>query len=123
MTDSPSPATFPVPFAGAERQSWRAIAKGLGRNALAGSPPRAFEEMALARSFAGRQQIILSDPAAIRHILIENAQNYRRTASVSRLLGPVLGQGLFLAEGEAWHGSPICRSARAPGPVSARNSR
>jgi cytochrome P450 len=102
MTNSPAPAAFPVPFAGAERQSWRAIAKGLGRNALAGFPPRAFEEMAVARSFVGRQQIILSDPAAIRHILIENPENYRRTASVKRLLGPVLGQGLFLAEGEAW---------------------
>jgi cytochrome P450 len=102
MTNSPAPVVFPVPFAGAERQSWRAIAKGLGRNALAGFPPRAFVEMAVARSFVGRQQIILSDPAAIRHILIENAQNYRRTASVFRLLGPILGQGLFLAEGDEW---------------------
>jgi unspecific monooxygenase len=94
--------SFPVPYAAAERQSWRAIAAGMRNNALAGFPPRAFEEMALARSFAGHQQIILSDPAAIRHILIENADNYRRTASVFRLLGPVIGNGLFLAEGEAW---------------------
>jgi cytochrome P450 len=102
MTSSPAPAAFPVPYAAAERQSWRSIAAGLRRNALAGFPPRAFEEMALARSFVGRQQIILSDPAGIRHILIENADNYRRTASVFRLLGPVLGNGLFLAEGEDW---------------------
>lgn len=102
MTTAPGPNSFPVPYAGAERQSWRAIAKGLGRNALAGFPPRAFEEMAVARSFVGRQQIILSDPSGIRHILIENAENYRRTASVFRLLGPVLGNGLFLAEGEDW---------------------
>jgi hypothetical protein len=91
MTTVPAPVTFPAPFAGAERQSWRAIAESLGRNALAGFPARAFEEMAVARSFVGRQQIILSDPAGIRHILIENADNYRRTASVFRLLGPILG--------------------------------
>jgi cytochrome P450 len=102
MTSSPAPAAFPVPYDAAERQSWRAIAAGLRRNALAGFPPRAFEEMAVARSFVGRRQIILSDPAGIRHILIENADNYRRTASVFRLLGPVLGRGLFLAEGEDW---------------------
>jgi cytochrome P450 len=102
MAMTNAPVAFPVPYAGAERQSWRAIAAGLSRNALAGFPPRAFEEMAVARSFVGRQQIILSDPAGIRHILIENANNYRRTASISRLLGPVLGNGLFLAEGEAW---------------------
>jgi cytochrome P450 len=102
MTSSPAPAVFPVPYDAAERQSWRAIAAGLRHNALAGFPPRAFEEMAVARSFGGRRQIILSDPAGIRHILIENADNYRRTASVFRLLGPILGHGLFLAEGEDW---------------------
>jgi cytochrome P450 len=111
MTTAPAPATFPAPFAGAERQSWRAIAESLGRNALAGFPARAFEEMAVARSFVGRQQIILSDPAGIRHILIENADNYRRTASIFRLLGPILGKGLFLAEGEDWRAR---RRAAAP---------
>src|SRR5579863_7927723 len=94
--------SFPVPYAAAERQSWRAIAAGLRDNALAGFPPRAFEEMAVARSFVGHRQVILSDPAGIRHVLIENADNYRRTASIFRLLGPVVGNGLFLAEGEDW---------------------
>ena len=111
MTSTPAPVAFPVPFAGAERQSWRAIAKGLGHNALAGFPARAFDEMAVSRSFVGRQQIILSDPAGIRHILIENADNYRRTASVFRLLRPILGNGLFLAEGEDWRAQ---RRAAAP---------
>jgi cytochrome P450 len=109
MTDTS--ASFPVPFAAPERQSWRAIASGLGTNALAGFPARAFEEMVVARSFVGRQQIILSDPTAIRHVLIENADNYRRTAAVSRLLGPVIGKGLFMAEGEDWRAQ---RRAAAP---------
>src|SRR5437763_1508902 len=95
-------ASFPVPYAAAERQSWRALAAGLRNNALAGFPPRAFEEMAVARSFVGHQQIILNDPDGIRHVLIENADNYRRTASIPRLLGPVVGNGLFLADGDDW---------------------
>jgi cytochrome P450 len=108
-------ASFPVPFAAPERQSWRRIAAGLGSNALAGFPPRAFEEMAIDRSFVGRRQIILSDPAAIRHVLIENADNYRRTASIFRLLGPVIGDGLFLAEGEGWRSQRrIAAPALAP---------
>ena len=102
MAGAPAHAAFPVPYAAAENQSWRAIAAGLRDNALAGFPPNAFEEMAVARSFVGRRQIILNDPAGIRHVLIENADNYRRTASIARLLGPVLGDGLFLAEGEDW---------------------
>src|SRR5207302_3293324 len=111
MSNARAPASFPVPYAASERQSWRAIAAGLRNNALAGFPPRAFEEMALARSFIGHQQIILNDPPAIRHVLIDNAENYRRTASIPRLLGPVVGNGLFLAEGEAWRSQ---RRAAAP---------
>ncbi len=102
MTDAPASASCRVPYRAAERQSWRAIAAGLRDNALAGFPPRAFEEIAVARGFVGHRQIILNDPAAIRHVLIENADNYRRTASIFRLLGPVVGNGLFLAEGEDW---------------------
>ena len=101
MTQS-ADASFPIPYDAAPNESWRAIAAGLRDNALAAFPPRAFEEPAVARSFAGRRQIILSEPAAIRHVLIENADNYRRTASVPRLLRPVLGDGLFLATGEDW---------------------
>ena len=109
MTDTS--ATFPVPFAAPERQSWRAIAASLGSNALAGFPANAFEEFAVARSFVGRRQIILSDPAAIRHVLIENAENYRRTAATVRLLGPVVGDGMLLSDGEDWR---IQRRAAAP---------
>jgi cytochrome P450 len=114
MTAGHAPVSFPVPYAAVERQSWRAIAAGLRNNALAGFPPRAFEEMAVARSFVGRQQIILNAPSGIRHVLIENAGNYRRTASIFRLLGPVLGNGLFLAEGEDWR-----RQRRAVAPAFA----
>jgi len=108
---SETSASFPVPFAAPERQSWRAIASGLGSNALAGFPARAFEELAVTRSFVGRQQIILSDPAAIRHVLIENAENYRRTAATVRLLGPVVGDGMLLSDGEDWRSQ---RRAAAP---------
>ena len=74
-TAADHPAVFPVPYPETERQSWRDIAAGLRNNALAAFPPHAFEEMAVARSFVGRQQIILNDPAGIRHVLIENADN------------------------------------------------
>ena len=111
MSDASPSITFPVPYAAPERQSWRAIARGLGNNALAGFPSRAFEEMVLARSFVGHRQILLNDPAGIHRVLIENPGNYRRTASIFRVLGPVVGDGLFLAEGDEWRRQ---RSAAAP---------
>src|SRR3954467_11958214 len=102
MPISETAPAFPVPFAAPERQSWREIGASLRNNALAGFSPRVFEERVIARSFAGRQQIILNDPEAIRHVLIENADNYRRTAATHRLLAPVLGRGMLLATGEDW---------------------
>src|SRR5215471_4160846 len=45
---------------------------------------------------------VVSDPAAIRRILVDNAANYRKDALQKRLLGPGLRDGLIEAEGEDW---------------------
>jgi cytochrome P450 len=111
MTDQPVSLARAAPAAPDAPQSTRTIAASLRDNALAGLPPRAFEEWAVTRQFVGRHQIILSDPAAIRHVLIENADNYGRTPSVYRILGPVVGRGMLLAEGEDWREQ---RRAAAP---------
>jgi cytochrome P450 len=102
MADLTPAASFPTPYTAAADQSWRGIAAGLRNNALAGFPPYAFDELTVERSFVGRRQIILNDPAGIRHVLVENPDNYRRTAAIYRLLGPVLGNGLFIASGDDW---------------------
>ncbi len=112
MADVPPLASFPVPYTAPAQQSWGEIGRGLRENALSSFPPQAFEEMSFSRSFAGRQQIILNDPAAIHHVLVANPENYRRTASVPRLLGPVIGDGLFLADGDDWR-----RQRRAAAPA------
>ncbi len=62
----------------------------------------AYEEGVLAGRFLGRDQLLLNDPDAIRHVLVDNHANYRRNAATKRILQPVLGDGLFLAEDEAW---------------------
>jgi len=45
---------------------------------------------------------VVSDPAAIRHILVENAANYRKDDLQLRVLAPGLGRGLLTAEGDEW---------------------
>ncbi len=45
---------------------------------------------------------VVSDPAAIRHILVDNAANYRKDDLQRRVLAPGLGNGLLSAEGEEW---------------------
>jgi cytochrome P450 len=74
----------------------------LRRNPLElwGAP--AYELPVAVGKFLGRQQLMLNAPEAIRHVLLTNAANYQRNAASRQVLGPILGDGLFLAEGEAW---------------------
>jgi unspecific monooxygenase len=93
------PPTSRAPDEGA---SARSIARALGENALLAFPPEAFEQEVVVRSFFGRRQLILSRPASVHHILVDNPANYRRTPATIRMLRPLLGKGLLLSEGEDW---------------------
>ncbi len=74
----------------------------LRRNPLELWGPAAYEEGVLPGRFLGREQLMLNDPDAIRHVLVDNHENYGRNVGARRVLQPVLGSGLFLAEGKAW---------------------
>ena len=45
---------------------------------------------------------MVSDPAMIGHVLLDNHANYARPSLVRMTLRPMLGNGLFNAEGESW---------------------
>ncbi len=45
---------------------------------------------------------VVSDPAAVRHVLVDNAANYRKDDLQKRVLAPGLGKGLLTVEGEEW---------------------
>jgi len=80
----------------------REFAAVMRKNVLAAFSERAFEEEVLTRRLFGRVQLTLNRPEAIRHVLIDNAENYARTPATIRLLYPIIGNGLFLAEGNDW---------------------
>src|SRR5882757_2613756 len=63
---------------------------------------RAYEEDIIQGRFVGRSSFILNTPDAIRHVLVDNYENYTRTPAGIRVLRPVLGEGLLIAEGRAW---------------------
>src|SRR5262249_5099766 len=63
---------------------------------------RAYEEDAIQGRFFGRSSFILNTPDAIKHVLVDNYENYTRTPTGFRVLRPPLGQGLLVAEGRAW---------------------
>ncbi|HKH34132.1 MAG TPA: cytochrome P450 [Beijerinckiaceae bacterium] len=61
-----------------------------------------FEHLILAGEGALGRVTVVHDPAAIRHILVDNAGNYRKDDLQRRVLAPGLGNGLLTAEGEEW---------------------
>ncbi|MFZ2159590.1 MAG: cytochrome P450 [Bradyrhizobium sp.] len=63
---------------------------------------RAYEEDIVRGRFFGRSSFILNTPDSIRHVLVDNYENYVRTPAAIRVLRPVLGEGLLIAEGRAW---------------------
>lgn len=94
--------TFPQPAPPIAHLSWRAVARALAGDALAAFPAEAFDEDFVVQSCFGRRHILLQCPAAIRHVLIDNAQNYARAPAVQRVLRPMFGRGLFLSAGDDW---------------------
>jgi cytochrome P450 len=63
---------------------------------------RAYEEDIIRGRFLGRSSFILNTPDSIRHVLVDNYENYTRTPASIRVLRPMLGEGLLIAEGRAW---------------------
>jgi cytochrome P450 len=45
---------------------------------------------------------LLNKPEYIEHVLLTNQANYSKSHFLRRMLGPVLGEGLLISEGELW---------------------
>src|SRR6266436_9431260 len=76
--------------------------KAMRTNALSAWGQRAYEEDIIRGRFFGRTSFTVNTPDAIRHVLVDNYENYGRTPAGLRVLRPILGQGLLVAEGRAW---------------------
>jgi len=72
------------------------------KNAIDTWGPRSYEEDVIQTRFFGRNNFIVNAPDAIRHVLVDNYENYVRTPAAIRVLKPMLGDGLLIAEGRAW---------------------
>ncbi|MGA8903140.1 cytochrome P450 [Bradyrhizobium sp.] len=63
---------------------------------------RAYEDDVVRGRFLLNSSFILNTPDAIRHVLVDNYENYSRTPAGFRVLRPILGEGLLIAEGRTW---------------------
>ncbi|RDI60715.1 cytochrome P450 [Microvirga subterranea] len=92
----------PAPKPRTEPLGMIAFLREVRRNPLATWMEDHFEEMVLAGDGALGRLTVVNDPAIIRHILVDNAANYRKDDLQIRILAPGLGRGLVTAEGEEW---------------------
>ncbi|MFI4986170.1 MAG: cytochrome P450, partial [Alphaproteobacteria bacterium] len=99
-TASAAPRLAAPPRA-ARGQSGLARAWRLRKNALAAWSDDAFREEFIASRMLFRRVFVVNAPAAVKHVLLDRADNYVKSFIARQLLKP-LGQGLLTSEGAAW---------------------
>jgi cytochrome P450 len=71
-------------------------------NTIATWPEAAFDLDFMERRLLFRRTVVANSPATIKHVLLDNADNYVKSVIARRLLSPGLGNGLLTAEGADW---------------------
>ncbi len=92
----PAPVPQPKPLG-----AFRLIA-ALRRNPLECWARDHFEKPIVSGGLPIGHVLLINDPRAIRHVLLENAANYRKDSFQRRVLSAGLGDGLLSAEAERW---------------------
>jgi cytochrome P450 len=92
----PRPAPAQAPLSALE------LGLRLGRNILSIWTEDAYRQDLLVGPFFGVKSFTLNGPDEIRHVFVDNHEAYGRSQVTRRMLRPILGDGLFLAEGQEW---------------------
>jgi cytochrome P450 len=102
VIDSTDLPKLAVPFRPEGRLSLRQLLRLVRENALATHSAEDFDQDIIAQRLLWRRTFFVNEPGAIRHVLLDNAANYRKSELSRRLLEPGLGRGLLTSEGETW---------------------
>jgi cytochrome P450 len=92
----PAPAPQPKPL-GVIR-----LITALWRNPLECWAQDHFDKPVVVGGLPFAHVVLVSEPRAIEHVLLDNAANYQKDALQRRVLSAGLGHGLLSAEGEQW---------------------
>ena len=111
--DLPEPKPFvpPAPEPRRTPPSRLQMIRIVARNPLELWSEAAFSEPWVTAPGARMPVVIANDPGLIRHVLVDNAKNYRLATLRQSVLRPMLRDGLLTAEGDTWKRS---RKAMAP---------
>jgi cytochrome P450 len=102
MLDTLSPVIPPAPAVHARDLPPLRLLLGSIRNSLAIWSDDAFDTSFSRNTLFGVESVLINDPAGVRHMMTTNATNYARPAVMPRIMRPMVGRGVFLAEGGEW---------------------
>ena len=106
------PFRAPAPVPNATPLGFFGFLTTASRNPIEIWGTRAFKEPYIVGKWLGVPNIVINDPAGVRHCLVENAKNYVMQPLRQRILRPLLRDGLLTAEGALWR-----RTRKAIAPV------
>jgi len=78
------------------------LLRALKRNPLECWSQEYFEQPIVSTALPIGRVLVVNEPTAIRHVLLDNAANYQKDTLQRRVLSAGLGDGLLSAEGERW---------------------
>lgn len=87
------------------------LLRALATNPLEAWTTAHFEQPIVSGGLPFARAVVVSDPAAIKRVLLENADNYQKDRMQRRILSAGLADGLLSTEGRRWR---IQRRALAP---------
>jgi cytochrome P450 len=102
MLDTLSPVIPPAPAVHAKDLPPVKLLLGSIRNSLTIWADYAFDTGFNRNTLFGVESVLVNDPAGVRTMMTTNAANYVRPAMMPRILRPLVGRGVFLAEGGEW---------------------
>ncbi|MBL8577935.1 MAG: cytochrome P450 [Mesorhizobium sp.] len=111
MDIKPAPFVPPAPQPRTKPPSMLEMMRIVYRNPLELWGEPSYNEPYISVTGVGGPLVIANDPALIKHVLVDNAKNYRMATVRQLILRPILRDGLLTAEGDVWKRS---RKAMAP---------
>ena len=111
MDSSPAPFRPPAPIPRTRPPSMLEMIRIIYRNPLELWGEASYNQPWILVNGVGGPLIIANDPGLIRHVLVDNAKNYKLATVRQKVLRPILRDGLLTAEGQVWKRS---RKAMAP---------
>src|SRR5262249_17634135 len=98
----PIELTPPAPPPRSEPLGFFALLRVLASNPLEAWTTARFEKPVVRGGLSVARPAVVSDPAAIRRVLLENWENYRKDWLQRRILSAGLTDGLLTAENSQW---------------------